>query len=375
MPTPMDLTSVEVPQEADEGTWVDAEVGEFAAGDRVRVISRGLGDVDEGIVIATSCSTGEGDPALVVRKPDGVESCRHARYRNYQRWVPAHSSPTWAPITDPTTLTAGDYVRGTAVSDGAVVEGRFDRLTSNGRIMLAGMVGQYFTAPEIRRWERLVETPDPGGTWVRTEAADFEVGDRVRVTHRRSGTVHEGTVREVQGGGWLSVDHGATEEAFSAVYRTFEKWAPATPASSPTPSPAPAVREVPIPEWATSLDAAKRHVHAQARRLYRRGDNCYDGSSDFVGGLDLPDVNDDYPAPEVVDESAQIREFLTKVREVALHVARDHGKSISLVERWLNEQGIVEPPPTEVRHTVTFTAPADANVQQILRDLGWEVQA
>lgn len=742
------------PQEMEQGAWIAAELAAFAEGDRIRVTCRSTGAVDEGVVASTSCSTGEGDPALVVRTSDGVEACRHARYRTYERWVPAPSA--WVPI-EHDSLREGMYVRGTARHGANVssVEGHVVAFR-DGNMVRVDQTGRGFVRLDRRVWERRVAADAPtatttitasdpvpapeAGTWVVTPQRELVVGDRVRVVHRTGRWVFTGEV--VSNGEYLDVlkDDG-NEESFSETYRVFEKWVATTPATltralnppqvgdrftrvfnspgildrpgcivrtvrergdapgqtlwlityddangrywdgellvrpdgtcnpdvpvlgeprdttgmyvpevpastpaipeyrwipirvgdieqgmyvrglpnrefaystpegevmgsnesfiyigeigagyvrertwerrvladaldadqyaeststatgwvpvtdyaelnegdvvratpngiggrmqavvtrsdrysfsartthvieesrnrrtsdlnwpdphgytygdepgveawrgvgsapepidttvpqetldrpafappqvgdtftrtydaahrtaregcmveqvrpsddgvgwrvryrhggqgsfhigvlpngrialhpqgafvltepapstvptphnpfAPTPSPAPQVREVPIPDWATSLEAARRHVHAQARRLYRSGDNCYGGSNDFVGGLDLPAVDAEFPAPVTQDESAQIREFLTKVREVALEVARDHGKSLTLVERWLNEQGIVEPPPAEVQHTVTFTAPADANVTQVLRDLGWQVQS
>jgi hypothetical protein len=557
-----------------DGTWVDAEHGEFVVGDRVRTTGRSSGVQHEGVVTATSCNTGSGDLALVMR-PDvgGDEVCRHARYRTYEKWVPAPAEAGWVSVQG-SDLRVGDRARGKHLSPGDSWAEGVIRVIEDGGVRFEGNRYLYTLGREWERWTAAPTQAEPGGSWVETRAADFEVGDRVRVTHRRSGRVHVGPVTETPG--WLQVSHpGMPEgESFAEKYRVFEKWVPATapatgwvevtnfdelnvgdtvratpngiggllqatvtsaergsftahtthvinesrngrardlegwspngyvygdtggvrvwrgggtapapidttvPEVPATPTPAPVfaapfvgevftrtqnvtwdddrpnctvthvarlttpgegwrvtyrargvsagevnvlpdgtltntsggrpgryVRTTPtphnpfaptsipvapapesgagaeraLPEWATSLDAAKRHVHAQARRLYRSGENCYRGSNDFANGLDLPTIGEDYPAPEVVDESAQIREFLTKVREVALGVARDHGKSISQVERWLREQGIVEPTPPPVQYTVTVTAPAGTTREDIINSArqlgrqGWEI--
>jgi len=152
-------------------------------------------------------------------------------------------------------------------------------------------------------------------------------------------------------------------------------WRGVTPAPSPegetaTPSAPAPTREAPIPAWATSLDAARRHVHAEAYRLYRRSDNCYGGTRDFLEAADLP-TEEAFPAPP--DESAEIRAFLLKVREAALSTASDHGKNIRQVEGWLDRHGIVAPPPALVERTIRVVVSPDTDVTGVLSGLGWQV--
>jgi hypothetical protein len=123
------------------------------------------------------------------------------------------------------------------------------------------------------------------------------------------------------------------------------------------------------------LEEARKHIHDEARRLYRRGNNCYSGTRDFLSAAGLPEDPDRaYPDPVQVDESEQVRAFLAKVRADALATASDHGKSMREVEGYLAAIGLTAPRPTHEDHTVSVRVPAGANVTQVLRDLGWEVR-
>ncbi len=137
-------------------------------------------------------------------------------------------------------------------------------------------------------------------------------------------------------------------------------------------APTPVAEDRELPSWATgrSLDEVKRHIHREAVRLYKDGSNCWDGTNDFLSGLNLPDPDEEYPAP--ADESDQVKAFIATVYTVGMEVGRVHGKR-DAVEGWLRQQGIVAPLPTTRRVTLTVEVPVDADVPGVVRGLGWTV--
>ncbi len=232
------------------------------------------------------------------------------------------------------------------------------------------------------------ETPDP------TPNPGFvvpQVGETFNRTYDEAGkpprvnAVVSSVVPRTQGEGWVvgyqhpryfqSTIHVAPDGTITNTNGDypgrFERVADATPAPAPPVAEATPPAVPGLPDWATTLEEARRHIHAKARTLFRSGENCGSGTSDFVRAAGLPDHRRDYPAK---DESAEIKVFLDRVREAAISTARAHGKSMGLVERWLREEGITEPEP--VTHTVTVKAPAGTTAEEImalLRRPGWEI--
>lgn len=625
------------------GRWVSAEHGEFSVGDRVRVTSRETGLVDEAVVEATTCNTGEGSAALVIRRDDGRVHCRHAQYRTFEKWVVEATIPAFTWVTVPSTeLVAGDYARGTAQSGNAIEgtvqsvsamgyvrlnvspgnlspnrtwerhtpvasastptpdaapaqapeytwvevtaddlvrgdtvralgfptdavgqedvwqEGEFTSITTSGGYRYARIngngcdvrrrfmrrtlvtadtqststpstvtitrpqVGDHFTrtfntptagnpprregcvvtsvrdvgdapgqdlwvityssgltdwdlgllvrpdgtcepndpaegregrdltgryepvvddvepsteewvpltretlrvgdvvrarpggigglmqaeviavrrgenfhartievitpsrrgreadmsgpydrgyytygydetnpAPLVRRAASATPTsPAPeAGAWVDVDTLLLTEGDRARWRYDSGAEWHEVTVREVDSDGDVYIE-GSRDYITGSRNKDWQRWVPTPTQADGTP----------LPDWATSLDAARRHVHARARQLFTSRDNCASGTADFLSAAGLPDFRRDYPAPP--DETEQIREFLTLVREAAITTANRHGKSMSQVHTWLRREGITEPPPPPVTHTLNVQVPAGTTSEDIVRAL------
>lgn len=337
-----------------------------------------------------------------VNPQDGIISGCDTRRPYFRRvTADAESEYRWVPI-EVSALREGMYVRGTPLPAYSVspVEGQITEFRGENEVRIRAASGQRrgFLYIDRRAWEHRVTTAPTG--WVPLGEQDelpsrLKVGDVVRAVPHNIGGRMQAEVTEVFDNSFTARTVHVIEESSNGRLVDGEGW-PARSgynyrittadavvwrgeAPAPAPEDSPALRvpatpaaEVPLPEWATSLDAAKRHVHSVIRRLYRRGDNCYDGSRDVTQGLDLPNPDEDYPAPP--DESELIRSFLAKVREVSLSVADDHGKNRVTVEAWLEREGIVAPPPPLATHTLTFQAPPDADVRRVLADLGWIVQ-
>lgn len=214
------------------------------------------------------------------------------------------------------------------------------------------------------RYEPVVAGP---GTWSDVNSLLLSEGDRARWRYdSEDAEWHEVTVTEVDSDGDVYFE-GSSDYITGSRNKDWQRWV-ATPTQADG---------TPLPDWATSLDAARRHVHAKARELFVSRDNCARGTADFLSAAGLPDHRRDYPAPP--DETEQIREFLTLVREAAITTANRHGKTMSLVHTWLRREGITEPAPPPVQYTVTVTAPAGTSREDVINSArqlgrqGWEV--
>lgn len=299
---------------------------------------------------------------------------------------------TWLPVI-PEQINVGDYVRGV---DGGreswaplPVEGVVDRIdVENDSIRLAGDYEVSGSVLRVRDWTRRVTapvaaTPQPPSspaitapqvgdrfnrTYARAERATRENCEATRVAPRREGGW---IVRYSWGGYNYTSDVSADGFITSGVAGRYE-----LVSSAPAVESRPAT-STPLPEWAVglTLEQARKYIHDEARRLYRRGSNCHSGTRDFLRAARLPsDPDRAYPEPQAVDESERVRAFLAGVRLDALSTAEDHGKSISEVEGYLTAIGLTAPRPAHEDHTVNIRVPIGANVTQVLRDLGWEVR-
>lgn len=394
-------------------SWVRTAQRDLAVGDRVRVTQKGRpSEVNIGTVTSL-------DRYVVVQEDDTLRRRTFSQdYRWFDKWVvPVESVPvpasSFAPpqVGEVFTRTydeAGKDSRPncTVRSVGERHDGNAGwRVGYTARDVTAGTVhvnpdgtltntGGFHPGAFIRPVAAVPETPaHPGGWEVVTDLSTLRVGDTVRATPDGIGGVLQALVTELYPSGFYARTTHVIEETsngrdddldLSYVYGAERahntiKWLGSGPA------PDPAAREArlaaqtatPLPEWATSLDAAKRHIHARSAALYRSNDNCLSGSNDFMSALGLPDVDEPYPTPPVVDETEQIKAFLTQVREAALETAQDHGKNMRQVETWLRWEGIVEPTPPPVRHTIEIEVPHDVTAEMVRRQVrvidGWRM--
>ncbi len=347
------------PETADEGgTWVPvASSRDLRPGDRARGVSR-AGQVREGVVEEV---TTLGHVLFEEQESPAGNT------RRWSKFVPV--AETWVPA-DPRTLAVGQRVR-VRRQDSQWVEGEITRApdevyayVNHGGYYLHRAYQVPGTAPAAPEPETPAfappQAPAPaGGAWVRVgSSSEVDDGDRIRwKRYEDDDEWVEGIVSEVDADRDVYLE-GRDSYLYSGG--VFERW---------TPDAAPQVEG--LPGWATSLEAARRHVHAAARRLYLSGQNCDSGTRDFMEAAGLPSHRREYPAPP--DESAQVAEFLAAVRQAALNTADRHGKSRRTIEAWLETEGIDEPKPTTRRVTIDVTVPIDADVNQVVRGLGWEV--
>lgn len=304
--------------------------------------------------------------------------------------LPAAEPQGWVPVTDLSTLRVGDIVRATPNGIGGRMQARVtDRNYDGYNAMTTHVITPSSNGEERDRtcwdtdgyrygatghdtevWRGPGEAPvpeqgqTPDGTWVDVESGLLNEGDRVRYRRMRGDDWTEGVVAEVD----------SDEDVYLAGVRDYvsggcewQRWTLANP---------PAL-DYPVPDWATSLDAAKRHVHERAVHLLKTGDNCSGGTNDFLRAAGLPLYNETYPAPP--DESEEVKRFLIEVRRAALRTAEQHGKDSDLVRRWLEREGIVEPPRPAVEYTITVKAPAGTTREDVINSArqlgrqGWEI--
>jgi hypothetical protein len=343
----------------------------------------------------------------------------------------AASEYSWVPILS-AEIREGMWVRGThstRTTDGrgdspVVAEGEVESVRSNfGRISvkLAGAEhARWCYQSGLRTWERRVPanvaaldevvsqaSARPGGWEVVTDLSTLRRGDTVRSTPDQIGGVMQAVVestyrdtftartthviepssngRDTDLNGWRGGFGSQTYSYGAERGHNTIKWLGSGPAPDPAAREARAATpatQAPIPDWATSLEEARRHVHTVARSLWSGmgGDNCSGGTSDFMEAAGLPDHRDEYPAPSVVDETEQIKAFLTQVREAALNTAMRHGKDMDQVRLWLRREGIVEPTPPPVEYMVMVTAPAGTTREDVINSArqlgrqGWEIR-
>lgn len=406
----------------EQGTWEPVAAGMLNVGDRARG-SYG-GHPVEGVV--TSHYRGHGGLMYVGLRQGENPPAGFDYARRWERWVPA-TPPADSPNATPPPAFAPPQVgdRFNRTYPESTHDTRYNcevtRVTAlpngtwriaylhNGRAAYSSLVfpdGRMTTTAGTSpgRFERIEPAAVEAVGWIPvTDVGQLRVGDTVRAEPFNIGgwmqaevssvtpgdrrftavTVHviepsrNGRARDLSGyqeGGY--VYHFGEGERRPLVWRSTE---PAPLPDVGTPSAAPAARgEVPVPEWATSLDAARRYVHAEAIRLYTANANCWDGTRDFLEAADLP-TERAWPVPPPVDETAEIRAFLNQAREAALTTARDHGKSRGQVEEWLTRHGLNAPPPPPVEYTFTVTAPAGTTREDIINSArqlgrqGWEI--
>lgn len=386
-------------------TWVAVPSSVLAVGDHVRGTSPRGDNVVEGVVESVSGAGYVKLDTSAGRLGRGRRWERRSRVGTTQPVVVEPAPGGWIPAT-PDILQVGDVVRArpgnigglmqARVTGRATIVGRFDAETidviepsSNGRTSDMGRTaGVYYyyrfnedPAPLVWRGEGPAPSPNreatapavsaaatpEAGTWSDVNSLLLTEGDRARWRYdSEDAEWHEVTVTEVDSDGDVYIE-GSRDYITGSRSKNWQRWV-ATPTQADG---------TPLPDWATSLDAARRHVHAKARELFASRDNCARGTADFLSAAGLPDHRRDYPAPP--DETEQIREFLTLVREAAITTANRHGKTMSLVHTWLRREGITEPAPPPVQYTVTVTAPAGTSREDVItsaRQLGrqgWEV--
>lgn len=400
-------------EESTPGRWDSVPPDMLTVGDRVRVaLQHDESNQQEAEVVALHCSmdaravqaTGY---AVQLRNDDNVRFCAHRNTWNFSRWVPEEQEVRyqWVDV-DPSELRPGDVARGldtggrfgVRTPEAEVTEETIT--TQDEYVYLAGSGGW----DRARQWQRRVPVlaaPQVGDRF--TRAFNYSGwGDRRGCVVRTVRSVGDApgqtlwaiTYDDANGRYWsndlLVRPDGTCSPSVTPVGETRDcsgRYVPEpgglhhtqTEVSAPllTPEVLRRARAVdvedgprPLPAWATSLDAARRYVHAQAVDLYNRDLNCWSGTRDFLSAAGLP-TDPNRPLP---DESEEIRAFLATVREAALSTAEDHGKDSDQVRTWLREHGIVPAPPALVQHTFTVQTPADANVRQVLLDLGWVVQ-
>lgn len=368
-------------EEGTDGEWVDVEFDSINVGDRVR----GRFEDEEDGSARRTWSEG-----VVSRKLDHALQLEGFSYyydssRTWQRLTPATVAPragSWVQVLSSRRLRSGERARGESRTSGQVREGVVREVTHQGHVMFEG---QTAAAGSSRRWSRWVPAPVAPSTSPPTFAAP-RVGDRFNRTyaHAERATRENCEATRVaprREGGWIvryswggynyTSDVSADGFITSGVAGRYE-----LVSSAPAVESRPAT-STPLPEWAVglTLEQARKYIHDEARRLYRRGSNCHSGTRDFLRAARLPsDPDRAYPEPQAVDESERVRAFLAGVRLDALSTAEDHGKSISEVEGYLTAIGLTAPRPAHEDHTVNIRVPIGANVTQVLRDLGWEVR-
>lgn len=202
-------------------------------------------------------------------------------------------------------------------------------------------------------------TEERRGVWVTTPLDRLTLGGGVRCLDWNGISV----LREGRFGG-VSARRGLVQvgDGFYFADRIYQRWVEQAPAEW-----AP-IDDDGLPEWATSLDAARRYVHKVTIHLLHDNNVCPEGARDFLSAAGLP-TDQEWPS-----EERQIRGFLGEVRGAALATAAAHGLNEVRVREQLENHGIVKPSPGLAEYTVTFQAPADANVRQVLVDLGWVVR-
>lgn len=378
-----------------EGRWLPVEVADLSVDDRVRVTHRRRPQrVHEGVVARLVDEL----PGVRVLHPDSRPGGEyfHPSYRTFERWTPyvvesTEPEPepeyTWVDV-DASDLRPGDMARG-------LDDGRFGVDTPEAEVTEETVEEQdeyvYLRGSggwdRGRRWQRRVPATEPVPAapveeptgWVAvSDFSTLRMGDIVRATPNMIGGRMQARVTSVDpfGDGYTAftthvitpsnngaqrdrVCFGSDGYAYGDPGHDTEVWRGAMPAPVPDAGPV-AQREMAIPEWATSLDRARRYVHEQAIELWRNEQNCWDGTSDFLVSADLPE-EEEWPEP---DESAEIRAFLFKVRDAALSTAFGHGKSVHQVEEWLTFYGITAPAPPPVRRTITVEVPAEVTEEQ-----------
>lgn len=368
------------------GSWVQVlSSRRLRSGERARGESRTSGQVREGVVREV---THQGHVMFEGQTAAAGSS------RRWSRWVPAPEvaepafpAATWERVR-PEDMAVGDIVKteGDAHQWGCdVPEGAFQS-RSLGYVYVGaadGGGGWDVGRTWFRRVAGPVTTTTPTSpppfaaprvgdrfnrTYARAERATRENCEATRVAPRREGGW---IVRYSWGGYNYTSDVSADGFITSGVAGRYE-----LVSSAPAVESRPAT-STPLPEWAVglTLEQARKYIHDEARRLYRRGSNCHSGTRDFLRAARLPsDPDRAYPEPQAVDESERVRAFLAGVRLDALSTAEDHGKSISEVEGYLTAIGLTAPRPAHEDHTVNIRVPIGANVTQVLRDLGWEVR-
>jgi hypothetical protein len=421
------------PEPEPVGTWVRTAQRDLAVGDRVRVTSKARSfEVNIGAVVALD--------GYVVVAEDGTQRRRTfvQDYRWFDKWVvPVVSTPDpFAPVpassfsppqvgevftrtysggheedrpnctvrsVGPRTVGEGWRVgyRAVGVTAGTVLVNPDGTLTNTSGYHPGAFVrpvavpahpGGWEVVTDLstlRRGDTVRSTPDQiGGVMQAVVESTYRDTFTARTTHviEPSGNGRDADLNGFGGGfGSQSYSYGA-ERGHNTI-----KWLGSGPAPDPAarearlaaqaapvvPIPEGGGSSTPLPEWATSLDAAKRHVHGVARSLFLTSENCASGTQDFMSAAGLPRYDVDYPTPVPVDESAQIREFLATVREAAISTADRHGKATSLVHRWLEREGIVEPTPPPVRHTIEIEVPHDVTAEMVRRQVrvidGWRM--
>lgn len=380
----------------EQGAWEPVAAGMLNVGDRARGTYGGA--PVEGVV--SRHYRGHGNLMYVELEGDGRPPAGFDYARRWERWVPA-TPPADSPNATPPpafappqvgevfnrTYDNGDTprrncvvtrVNGSRYNDGWSVQYTWQgtdtyvsQVLADGTITSGASRGRFerVSPSEVQSTDR-IPAPQVGEYFTRTfDDSGTEDRERCRVlavTEEEDGWAVEYAQESGQRRPNMRVlwNGRAVDRRFAGTYDgSFQR----------TAAPAPVTNMPPLPEWATSLDAAKRYVFEAARDLERRGDNCYSGTNDFLSAAGLPALREGYPDPALTEES-EIREFLGRVRDAAIETANDHGKSMAQVGAWLDQHGITEPPPALAEHTVTFQAPADANVRQVLLDLGWIVR-